>query len=166
MSAHIPTRPLRRSPVGCVEDLDAALLGCVLEVEADGYIIRWPKGSAPLAWSPSKKALVVLEQATKGPKHSGDEVPAAVRRSYEDFNDRNATFERTYDIPTRSQAWVSCGHVQRVDYYSTKWGAKREYTHKTGPRVRLYRYGAKTKAPWLWVITGGRMTVTARGIVG
>ena len=158
-----PSRVIKRAPAGKLDGATLAELGDALEVEIDGYRITWPKGQATLAWSPDRKALVILQGGRRGkpqPPASGRES-----RAFERWSDRDARREATIDIRPRG-SWRSIGSVRRIDYHSDKWGARREYTHKTGSGVRLYRYGAATKPPWIWVIKGGRLTVTARGIVG
>lgn len=86
---------------------------------------------------------------------------------FERFTGRGATYERADIFPTVSNArWRTIGKVYRIDYTSDKGRRQRvEYTHESGAGVRLYRYGAVTKPPWVWAIKGGRMTVTERGIV-
>lgn len=165
----IPSTALKRAPVNLDGD-DLAELGSVLEVETDGATLVWARGRATLAWSPKAKALVIIEGAkrTKAPKvhwaGGGDPQVAAARRSFERFADRDANKAATLEVSPRGP-WRSVGPVKRIDYHSDKWGRRREYTHKSGPGVRLYLKGSWSKTPRLWVMKGGRMTVTPRGIV-
>lgn len=159
-----PSRVIKRSPVGDLDDATLAELGDALEIEINGYQIMWPKGQATLAWSPAHRALVILQGGRRGkPQPVG--VSSRPSRAFERWADRDAKREATIEIKPRG-AWRSLGTVKRIDYQSSKWGGSAEYTHKTGSGVRLYRFGAATKPPWVWVIKGGRLTVTARGIVG
>jgi hypothetical protein len=142
-------------------------LGSALELElSGGVVVRWRKHTAPLLWSPKKQALFVLERTKKGRNRPiPPDTPSDVRRSFESWAHRGATRKRTDSVTSIGASWRSCGQVVRLDYASDKWGVKREYTHDTGPRVRLYSYGT-TSRPSCWAIHGGRLTVTTRGIVG
>ncbi len=162
----LPLRVLRTSPVGSLDGIAVAQLGTVLEVEAAGYVVRWTPNRYPLLWSPDKRALLVQEGAKRG-KQTTPEQHSKALASFEAFAGRGATYERADTFPTvRGAKWRAIGPVSRIDYTSDKWGRRRvEYTHDSGKGVRLYRYGAASKPPWVWAITGGRMAVTARGIV-
>jgi len=160
VATRLPSTALARSPVGELDDLEATQLGHAveLEVERDGvaYVLRWR--GALLLWVPARRALLVVEQ----PKTTGRGAATRGRaaRTFEKWSDREATTRRTIDLPTRG-TWRSHGHVRRIDYRSDKrGGTPHEYTHDTGAGVRLYSLGTG-----LWAIRGGRLTVTARGIV-
>lgn len=162
----LPSRVLKASPVGSLDGLEVAELGTILEVEAAGFVVRWTPRRYPLLWSPQKKLLLVQEGAKRGKK--ADPRPGgAALAAFEAFADRGASYERADTFPTvRGARWRVIGAVFRIDYTSDKWGRQSvEYTHTSGRGVRLYRYGAPRKPPWVWAIRGGRMTVTARGIV-
>lgn len=166
MSRELPMRVLKTSPVGSLDGIAVAELGTVLEVEAGGVVVRWTANRYPLLWSPAKKVLLVQEGAKRGRKGAVESDGQAVA-AFESFAGRGATYERADTFPTVPGAkWRAVGPVSRIDYTSDKWGRRRvEYTHESGRGVRLYRYGAATKPPWVWAIKGGRMAVTARGIV-
>ncbi len=167
MASGVTCRELKRSPVGSLDHMIVVELGSALELELErGVVIRWRKHSAPLLWSAPKKALFVFERTKKG-RHQPmpPDTPADVRRSFQAWAKRGATRKRTDSVTSTGASWRACGRVVRLDYASDKWGVKREYTHDTGPQVRLYSYGT-TSRPSMWAIHGGRLTVTARGIVG
>lgn len=167
MATPLPCRALKRSPVGSIDDMIVVELGSALEIElAAGVVVRWRKHTAPLVWSRSKKALFVLEQKSKGRNSPiPPDTPDDVRRTFESWARRGATRARTDSVNSKGASWHACGHVTRIDYASDKWGVKREYTHDTSRGVRLYYYGT-TSRPACWALHGGRLTVTARGIVG
>lgn len=157
---------LKASPVGALDGISVAELGTILEIEVGDHVVRFSGNRYPLLWSPDKKTLLVQEGAKRGKKSTRDGGGRA-GAAFERWSGRGATYERGDTFPTvRGARWWSVGAVRRIDYTSDKWGRRRvEYTHETGPGVRLYRYGGATKPPWVWAIKGGRMTVTARGIV-
>jgi hypothetical protein len=160
----LAARPIARSPVGALDDAETVLLGAALELEVGDVVLRWGRG-ATLLWWPKRKALLILEGIRRGKKRPlarGGRAP----RDYERWSQATARNEATAEIPDRG-TWVAIdGPVKRLDYASKKWGGTRhEYTHTTGRAVRLYRYGPKTRPPWCWVVRGGRLTVTERGIV-
>ena len=57
------------------------------------------------------------------------------------------------------------GAATRIDYSSDKWGNRDEYTHGVTTGATLYRFGGP-KPPWIWVLRGGGLTITTRGIIG
>lgn len=153
---------ITRSPVGSLASIEAAELGFALEVEIDGHVVKFPKGKHPLLWWPEKKALLIYDGIRRGRKGRDVEHGEATR-AFERWADRDAKHERTDTLPDRG-LWRGYGAAVRIDYASDKWKRKDEYTHAFGPGVRLYRYGGVKVPPWLWVLKGGKMTVTDRGI--
>ncbi len=163
-SAVLMTKALGKAPVA-LDDAELAELGHALEVELPRQVVKFGRG-AVLAWSQKKKALVILEGG-KRKRTMITRIPkGAAARSFERWADRAAKKASTVEVAVRGM-WRSVGRVRRIDYRSDKWGrTEKEYTHKTGPNVRLYVRGAlRPGAPRVWVIKGGRLTVTARGIV-
>lgn len=157
----LPTTSLKSAPVR-LDDIELAELGSVLEIETDQATIAWPRGKAVLAWSPKAKSLVVVEGGKRTTANTAKRGRA--RGAYERFADRDASKTATVDVNPRG-AWKRVGNVSRIDYHSNKWNRRAEYTHKSGPGVRLYMKGSWDNPPRLWVLKGGRMTVTRRGIV-
>jgi hypothetical protein len=157
---------LKRSPVR-IDDAEAAELGSILELELDGLELRWKSGSSKLLWFPELKCLGWFQGTHEGRRHTIDSGSIATR-NYEGFHQRRANHERTTEFPTlRRPSWQTWHQkARRIDYASKKWGRSDQYTHDLGPGVRLYRYGGLTKSPWLWILRGGRLTVTERGIIG
>ncbi len=163
-TTELPSRTLKRSPIGQWDGIDTAELGSILELEVDGYRLEWRRGEGVLVWAPDKKALLILEGGRRG-RPTQLEDGSKARRVFERWAGRDAKREADIDIDPRG-SWRSFGTVRRIDYHSDKYGRRREYTHRTGRGVRLYRLGAAGKPPWLWAIKGGRLNVTARGIIG
>jgi hypothetical protein len=160
----LPSKTLKRSPIGQWDDINTAELGSALEVEVDGYQLSWRRGEGVLVWSPEKKTLLILEGGRRARARQLEDGSKAAR-AFERWAGRGAKRESAIDIDPRG-SWRSFGSVQRIDYYSDKWGRRAGYTHRTGRGVRLYRLGAAGKPPWLWALKGGRLNVTTRGIVG
>lgn len=157
-------RPLKRSPVGVLTEMETAVLGDILEVELhDGTVIEWVRPRPKLLWSPDKSALLMYEGIKSSVRRPIEDAPRRVISIYERWSDWEANDARTLTTDAKGP-WRTVGDVHRIDYYSTKWDRPQSYTHKSGPRVRMYRYGQKN-GPFIWAIRGGRMTVTERGIV-
>ncbi len=157
----LPTTTLKNAPAR-LDDSDLAELGSVLELETDHASIAWPRGKAVLAWSPKAKSLVIVEGGKRSTTNTAKRTRA--RGAFERWAARDASKTATVDVNPRG-AWKRVGNVRRIDYHSNKWGRRAEYTHKSGPGVRLYMKGSWDNPPRLWVLKGGRMTVTRRGIV-
>lgn len=161
----LPSRVMKRSPVGEIDDMDAAELGSMLELEVNGHEIVWHRGEAALVWSPDKRTLFILEGGRRR-KAKQLETGSRAARAFERWAGRGAKREGAVDIDPRGR-WRSFGSVRRIDYTSDKRGRRGvDYTHSTGRGVRLYRLGSATQPPWVWAIKGGRLSVTTRGIVG
>ncbi len=157
----LPTTSLKTAPAR-LDNADLAELGSVLELETEHATIAWPRDKAILAWSPKAKALVIVEGGKRTTSNTAKRGRA--RGAFERFADRDATKTSTVDVNPRG-AWKRVGNIRRIDYHSNKWNRRAEYTHKSGPGVRLYMKGSWDNPPRLWVLKGGRMTVTPRGIV-
>jgi hypothetical protein len=179
--------PLKRAPVG-MDGAIGAEIGKLIELQLPGLVWK-PRGVSKrprLIWFPEQKALGFFtweagEKTGEMPEwlrvrpstrefdyldESRDVGPAV--RAFEAFMDRGAKqTARTYDFPFRStRAWYSVDKVRRIDYWSDKFRAEREYTHESGPGVRLYVYGSPRRfGPAFWLVHGGKMNVTARGII-
>jgi hypothetical protein len=159
----LPTRWLKRPPAK-VAGRKLADLGSALEIETGDHLITWSRGRAALTWDPRSRSLVIFEGGKRGKPGPAPTGPAA--RAHERWSDYEAGSMATLSVQPRGR-WRSVGPVSRLDYASDKFdGRMRGYTHDTGPRVRVYLHGSLTKLPRVWVVRGGRLNVTARGIVG
>jgi hypothetical protein len=140
------------------------VLGHVLEVEIEGAVFRWPRGQVELLWHPGARCLCWFD-ADEIPLEPDDETnDRAAALAYARFKDRDAKTLRTAEYPVGGQ-WRSYGRARRIDYFSDKWDERASYTHDLGHRVVLYRQGP-TRGPWLFVLRGGRLRCTHRGIEG
>lgn len=154
---------LKRAPANLDGD-DLAELGAALEVETDAALLTWGQGKASLLWTPESRALVIIEGGKR--TRTGTPKPGRARATFERWAGRGATHAESLDVSPRGP-WKRVGTVRRIDYHSDKKGQRRGvgYTHKTGRNVRLYLKGSLSSLPRVWVIKGGRLTVTARGII-
>lgn len=167
------TRELKRNPAGT--QLDGAIgtdLGRVLELEVAGQVIRMGRKRVPLLWFPGWKSLVFFEGVTMGRPYAGNlrgiEDDAGYKRamrSFDSWADRSATKARGITYPGGDRKWFAAGKADRIDYWSDKWGRDEEYTHDLGKGVRLYVL-QKSRTTAMWVLRGGRLRVTKRGIEG
>ncbi len=124
----------------------------------------------PLLWFPVWKALVFFEGVKRGSNtvknlarlEEGSATTKATG-TFEKWAQRQA--EKAYDLtfPKGKRHWFGAGKVHRIDYWSDKWGDDAEYTHDFQKGVKLYVLQKGPKSA-MWVIRGGRMTVTKRGI--
>ena len=170
------TRPLSKAPIQLANQV-AADLGSVLELEVGDSVVKFRK-KPRLFWFPEKKALAFIVTDGKprwlNPKSSKktlNDIEArfnttAVQRAYSKFMGRESNSAYTIRFPKRKGEWFNAGAVRRLDYKSDKFGKSQEYTHGHGSGVRLYTNKPKSgRGPELWVIKGGRLTVTERGII-
>lgn len=165
----LAARPIARGPVGFARDFHAAELGYVLELELDkGVVISWPKKRCPLLWFPEYRACAWMQGAKRGRKQAApDEIARKVESAFERWADRPVRLIGTDTFPPRPKGqWLAYGRASRIDYWSDKWGTTAEYTHTITTSVRLYRWGHAKKPPWLWVLRGGGLQLTARGLIG
>lgn len=164
-----PSTPLRgravkRAPVQLHGAELADLLGSALELElAKGVVIRWRKGTNILAWHPKARACVWIQGGRRlDGTAKGD---AKVRDAFRRWTGRKAKASELVKFRVR-ESWVSFGPCERFDYFSKKWPrCGPEYTHKTTTHPTLYRLGG-TRPPWVWVLRGGGLQLTTRGLVG
>jgi hypothetical protein len=177
--------PLERAPVA-MDHAIGAEVGKVIELALPDLVVKFGRSKPPLLWFPEQKALGFF-MYTDGDKTRGrpdwlnvrssaaafdaldesTDVGPAVK-AFKKFMGRGPEHEaRTYEFPYRStRGWYSINRVTRLDYWSDKFRAEREYTHKHGKGVRLYIYGSPRRfGPSFWLIRGGGLTVTERGII-
>jgi hypothetical protein len=164
---------LRRSPVA-VGDLEAvAELGWLLDVVVDAgddELVVKPRGRTLLMWAPDAKALVWVTGARPSrpsPAELGSlEARAAnVRDAWTD-DGRSAERLRRLRLPATSGKWSRHGRALRIGYRSDKFGARgeRAYEHEHGPGVNLYGFASPKFN--LYLLRGGKLRVTRRGIEG
>lgn len=175
IGTHPEVTVMQKAPAA-FDDSVAAELGSVLELALEGHVFRWTKGQAKLLWFPKYRVLGWM-QGVKGSRFRKSYVDEVLQRSdaarrarqnFEDWSQREIEGARVQEFPTMKNAvWVRYSDKPtRIDYASDKWDREDQYTHEIGKGVRLYRYGGKRQSPWFWVLRGGKLRVTERGIIG
>lgn len=165
---------VKRAPIPIGGDGPGGMqLGTVLEIESlRDFQFRWRKHKPKLLWDMEHKALIFVDVPNRvlGPKDklASQPIPPHGKGKgatvFRGFHGREAKRITAYRVKTRGDQWITFGSVVRIDYFSTRQSKREQYTHKHGSGVRLYRLGEDT-GPTLWVLKGGRLNVTARGIV-
>lgn len=165
---------LKKSPIRVDEEhgFYGIQLGQTLEIESfRGFEFRWKKYKPKLLWHRQQKALLFLDIPNRslGPKDVKGKFDLEGLKGkdgtlYKEFHGKAPKQLTTYGFKTKGNQWITFGTVVRIDYFSTKRGKRDSYTHKHASGVRLYRLGEDT-GPTLWVIKGGSLTVTGRGII-
>lgn len=139
-----------------------------LEVETgDGMLHRytWKGRDRPLLlWSPRARALVWFEGAEIGRRKKGAPRSDGAARIWEDFAEgREADSHRIANLPPRKLRKV--GRAAQIGY-TEPWGrapAGTLHYHDFGPSDVFW--AADRAAPYVFAVTGPRLTVTERGIV-
>lgn len=159
---------------------ELALLGTTLEIEverdSDGETeVHRFKGNGPnLYWSPTLKTLLIFPSAHVrwvghlGPdgklfKAAGNEKSAKL---FQRWAQREAV--DLGKLSVQDYLMRPVGRAKHIVYRSDKWhkGRTDDYIHKFGPKVRMAASpGARGKPPKAIAISGGRLTVTERGLV-
>lgn len=156
---------LDRAPAG-LDGADVAELGRALELEAAGLRMRFT-GRPGWYWEPRSRSVIVFQGGRRGNARKADDVDAKTERAFEAFMGRGVESQHSHTMPPiQGGVWRRApGFAARFDYWSDKFDEDEEYTHGFTSRVRLYR-GGGASPPWIWVLRGGRLRVTRRGIEG
>lgn len=154
------SKPLKRSPMGSLNDLWCVQLGHVLELETNKALLRWDDNTV-LLWCASRKSLMWAEQYSLA--NTAEQAPSSDLDMYEEwsYGPPKDVYSMSVGLP-KTSSWESFGPARRIDYASDRTGKMVEYTHKFDRGVRLYRFGARDS--FIWVAKGGKMHVTRRGI--
>lgn len=164
--------PMKKGPAN-FEGRVAIHLGTLLEFElSKGAVVRG--GRSRLLYFPDVKALAFFEKAkeSRPSRRTWDELSEttagrAAMRKFHAWADRESKQASEVKFSAKKDRWYKGGSLARLDYKSDKRGETAEYTHDFGRGVHIYLLtGTGPRAPAMWVIKGGRMTVTERGIVG
>lgn len=152
----------------------AVLLGEALEVrfvdDEGEKILRFKAGTLAI-WNEAKRALVIPTEAKKARAASlatlsGPLAGAAKRaaRTFEKWTGYRRDASKVSAVKVTGVAKRrDVGRCLAVAYRSDKFHAKGspiDYEHETGPRVRVHEAGS------VFVIKGGRLRLTARGLEG
>ena len=157
---------------------DVALLGTVLEIQVErdedgqGVLHKFAGNVTPnLYWSPSLRSLLVFPEkhvrwvGHLGPdqelfKSAGAEKSAKLFRRWAARDPVQIGKLQVSDYKLKPY-----GRAVHIVYRSDKWhpGRTEDYIHTLGPKVRI-AVGPGTP-PKAIVISGGRLTVTERGLV-
>lgn len=158
-----------KAPVSMAGGIGGIELGTLLELESlRGFQLRWKRFKPKLLWNSKLRALVFVDipDASLSAKFKIDSPPIKAKQAkkFEAFHGIAPTKSTTYCIKSKGSQWITFGSVVRIDYASSKWGKRDQYTHDHGRGVVLYRLG-EDSGPTLWVIKGGKLDVNKRGIV-
>lgn len=157
---------LKRAPVSNFDGNWGGWLGFVLEIETARVVLRWKRGDAPMVWIPEKRAIVFSDCCSDAePDEMDAEKTRDVEAVFAAWADRDVTKRSAFDLDLPANSyWESFGAARRIDYWSDKKNESVEYTHALEKGVFLYRYGRGAR--WLWMLRGGELTITNRGIEG
>lgn len=168
-AAPYPSKKREPNPKPSLADLgDMSEHGRVHELvvgindDEEGVLV-WKKAHPFLWWSPRQRAIV-FTQGVKNPRPRQGEPPRAdgAAATYERFHGRKATSYRE-DVPIPAVSLRELGPAVSLAYRGDRWKG-RVAEHPFGKSVRAYlgeRRGEK-----VFVIAGGRLRMTARGIEG
>jgi hypothetical protein len=156
---------VKHAPVG-LDGRDVAHFGKAIEMEAGGLRIQFV-GRPAFYWEPRSKTLIVLQGAKRGRTRNPTDVDAKTADAFETFMGRNVQREHTASMPAMPHGvWRRApGRAGRFDYWSDKFQGDKERTHPFSSGVRCYR-GGGSQPPWIWLLRGGSLRVTRRGIEG
>lgn len=114
-------------------------------------------------WSPSLKAVWAcsLQHGTKLPNVSRE---GGAAKLFERFTARAASQTQELEVP--APKLKKLGPAKHIVYRSDKWNPGRDidYIHDFGRDVDLWA-GPSERDPQIFMVKGGRLTVTERGIV-
>lgn len=157
-------------PPTSAELAELAELGTVLEfvVELGGgkrRVWRWTRG-APRLVAPDTRTILIVAGARRLGAAPMAERPAQIRETW-----TGKAAQRAYrlSLPDVGGRWRKIGRAVRLDYRSNKWTGGRstvDYTHDHGPGVQVWARGDIDAGAGFLCARGGRLRITARGIVG
>ncbi len=135
-------------------DLDAK----VIEVEAGDKLHKWRPGP-PMLWSPEAQALVMMEGVKLGRSTRNPDARSEDARGR--FSGRESDKVRSGRIPDLE--WQKLGPVRALTYRFN--GNKTAWEHPFSRPPTLHR-GDGPGGVRMWVVRGGGLRLTRRGIMG
>lgn len=146
--------------------MTVAELGELLDVEIvgpeDDYRAR-PKGRTALLWAPEQKAALwwpgrtfELEEAT--PETKAEKRAARVFETWSVWEAGGIGRERL----SGGSSFIRYD-AHRIGYRSDKFGPLDDFDHRITSRVYVYR---PVRAAGPWILRGGKLRVTRRGLEG
>ena len=155
-----------------------SILGKAIELKmylnnGDEMIYLWPgrktkkSGAYYLASNPAGNALYILP-ATHSKKNIDKSIhPSEMKRAaklYENFTDFE--FDKPFALCVPDKPFKRCGRATHIVYRSDKWSGKdQDYIHEFDNAPIVHASGS-AKNPKMIALTGGRIRVQPRGIVG
>ena len=153
-----------RAPVNLADLQVASFLGNVVSLRwdtADGYREEF-KATKPiqLLWAPEADCAFFFARETR--TRPGQDIDDRKARSVvERGTGRKAGKTSTIVVPELKKApWKKVGKGHSIVYRSNRAGPMEKHEHDLGPTVSVYVMGS------LWVIRGGKLRVTSRGLEG
>lgn len=141
---------------------DTAFLGRAVQIHTvrdDGAIVvdEFP-GGIPLVWSRNLKALLAMPFPRRRGQCAGRK--SAQRKTFTNWHGWEP--DGCGEVSWPALRMRDAGKAAAILYDSNKFDRRmRRYVHPLGPKVRLASGGQK-----LWMLQGGQLRVTARGIEG
>lgn len=159
--------PGARAPIALSKLQDVSEHGRVLDLvvrQGDKLAKYTFRGARPLlTWSPKADALVWWEGVKVPASRRANALPKETAAVWKRFHGRAPTSMRVANVPDDPGPWKRLGPAVRIGYSNRKrWDRPAEHDFDTGPVV----YRAGTRAPYLWIVRGGKLRMTARGIEG
>lgn len=124
-----------------------------------------PKGKWLFMWSPKYKAVIAIKKPKRTKRKSQVSREGGAAKISERFHARPA--ENTWEMEIPKVPLTHIGPAAHIVYRSDKWSETREttdYIHDFKPGVKLYA-GPSASKPEVFLIFGGKLTVTERGLV-
>lgn len=155
-----------RAPVALSKLHDLSEHGRVLDLQVrEGGDVKEYSFGAPrplLGWSPQADALVWWEGVKMPAARKANPLPAASAKVWERFHGKAPTRMREADVPI-PKPWRRMGTAVNIGYRNHgRWGGDANHPFSSAPTV----HRAGTRAPYLWIVRGGKLRMTARGIEG
>jgi hypothetical protein len=124
----------------------------------------WSSARPLLMWSQRQRALVFVHGLAVPRARKGAPRTDGAAQTYERFHGEAAEAHRELELPDVKLQRI--GRASHIAYKNKRWGgvAGRVAEHPFGPSVVVY-LGTRGKRK-VYVVAGGRLRMTARGIEG